>query len=181
MRHRLFLPTIALLTIAPLAAPLAAEPDKPDKPVTEREPSAVDVVATPVTDLNLRKGEIPPVLLAAQDDPYGLSGMRRCADLAAEITRLDAVLGEDFDTAAAEKRKISPGKVAQSVVGSFIPFRGLIREISGANEEQRKLQYAIYNGSARRAFLKGVGLQRGCPLPSRPATAPVRVKVKVKR
>lgn len=173
MRRRLI-----VLTAGLLATPLAAEPGKPDKPVTQRDPSAVDVVATPVTDLNLRKGEIPPVLLEAQDEPYGLAGMRRCSDLAAEITRLDAVLGEDFDTAAAEKRRISPGKVAQSVVGSFIPFRGIIREISGANEEERKLQYAIYNGSARRAFLKGVGLQRGCPWPSRPATALAPVKVK---
>lgn len=149
---------------------------EPDKPVTQREPSAVDVAATPVTDLNLRKGEIPPILLTAQAEPYGLAGLRRCSDLAAEIGRIDAVLGEDFDTAAAAKRRISPGKVAQSVVGSFIPFRGVIREISGANEEERKLQYAIYAGSARRAFLKGVGLQRGCPLPARPATAPAPAK-----
>ena len=172
-------PVLAVgLLVVPLATLQASEPDKPEKPVTQREPSAADVVATPVTDLNLRKGEIPPVLLEAQEDPYALAGMRRCADLAAEINRLDLVLGEDFDTAAAAKRKVSPGKVAQSVVGSFIPFRGLIREISGANEEERKLQFAIYNGSARRAFLKGVGLQRGCPWPSRPATALTPVKVK---
>ena len=56
------------------------------------------------------------------------------------------------------------------MVGSFIPFRGLIREISGANEQERKLQLAIYAGSTRRSFLKGVGYQRGCPWPARPAT-----------
>lgn len=177
MRNCLTILSAALAVLA-LPVPLAAQSTEPQKPVTQREPNAVDVVATPVTDLNLRKGEIPPVLLEAQDDPYGLAGMRRCSDLAAEIARLDAVLGEDFDTAALAKRKISPGKVAQSVVGSFIPFRGLIREISGANEEERKLQYAIYTGSARRAFLKGVGLQRGCPWPSRPAAALAPVKVR---
>lgn len=173
MRRSLLVSLVLAVTAPPLAAQErpAGEAAKPDKPVTQREPSAVDVVATPVTDLNLRKGEIPPILLAAQDDAYTLAGLRRCADLAAEVRKLDAVLGEDIDTAQAQGRKVSPGKVAQSVVGSFIPFRGLIREISGANEQERKLQYAIYAGSSRRAFLKGVGLQRGCPWPARPATA----------
>ena len=157
----------------------SASPDeKPARPVTDRDPNAVDVVATPVSDLNLRKGEIPPILLAAQDNPYGLAGLRHCAELAAEVRRFDTVLGDDFDVAEATNRKLSAGKVAQSVVGSFIPFRGLIREISGANESERRLQYAIYAGSARRAFLKGVGLQRGCPWPARPATPAVIARVR---
>lgn len=167
------LPLLLLGTVPPALAQdkTGGDAAKPEKPVTQREPNAVDVVATPVTDLNLRKGEIPPILLAAQEDAYTLAGLRRCADLSAEVRRLDAVLGEDIDTAQAQGRKVSPGKVAQSVVGSFIPFRGIIREISGANEQERKLQYAIYAGSSRRAFLKGVGLQRGCPWPARPAVA----------
>lgn len=178
-RHGLALALLGAMAAAapPLAAQEARPPEsKPEKPVTDRDPDAVDVVATPVTDLNLRKGEIPPILLAAQEEPYGLAGLRRCTDLVAEVRRFDAVLGEDFDTAQATNRRISPGKVAQSVVGSFIPFRGLIREISGANENERRLQYAIYAGSARRAFLKGVGLQRGCPWPARPATPAVLAK-----
>jgi len=153
-------------------APDKPAPDKPapNRPITQRDANAVDVISTPATDLNLRKGEIPPILLAAQEDPYGLAGLRRCPDIAAEVTRLDAILGPDFDVAQDQGRKVKPGKVAQSVVGSFIPFRGVIREISGASEQERRLQYAIYAGSARRAFLKGVGLQRGCPWPARSAT-----------
>lgn len=185
MRKHLLPGALLVAIVASLpAAPLTAqdkppEPAKTEKPVTDRDPNAVDVVATPVTDLNLRKGEIPPILLTAQEDPYSLAGMRRCADLGAEVRRLDAVLGEDIDTAQAKGRRVSPGKVAQSVIGSFIPFRGLIREISGANESERKLQYAIYAGSSRRAFLKGVGLQRGCPWPARPALSlPVKAKRK---
>ena len=175
-----------IITTTLLAAPLAAQvsqpadhataaPDKSAKPITDRNPNVVDVVATPANDLNIRKGVIPPLLLAAQDNPYGLSGMRRCSDLSAEVRRFDAVLGDDFDVAQARNRKLNAGKVAQSVVGSFIPFRGIIREISGANESERRVQYAIYAGSARRAFLKGVGLQRGCPWPARPATAAMRL------
>ena len=117
------LPPFALLTCTLLVAmPLAAQDkpapqDKPDRPITDRDPNAVDVIATPATDLNLRKGEIPPILLAAQQDAYGLGGLRRCSDLAAEVRRLDAVLGEDIDIAQAASHKVRAGTVAQSVVG----------------------------------------------------------------
>lgn len=160
---------LPLLLLALAAAPAFAQPE-PQKPVTRREPSAVDVIATPASDLNLKKDEIPPILLAAGVDPYGLGTLRRCADLSAEVARLDAVLGDDIDIAQSRSGRPSAGKVAQSVVGSFIPFRGVIREISGANENERRLQAAIYAGTARRSFLKGVGLQRGCPWPARSAT-----------
>ncbi|MBC2666240.1 hypothetical protein H7F51_11995 [Novosphingobium flavum] len=157
-----------LCAIALAATPALADP-QPDKPITRREPNAVDVIATPATDLNLKKDEIPPVLLAAEAAPYALAGLRRCPEIAAEVRRIDAVLGDDFDLGQSTAAKVSAGKVAQSVVGSFIPFRGVIRELSGANAQERRVQLAIYAGSARRAFLKGVGLQRGCPWPARPA------------
>ena len=64
---------------------------------------------------------------------------------------------------------MSAGRVAQAAVGSFIPFRGLIREISGANEQERKIQAAVQAGVARRAYLKGVGEARGCRYPARSA------------
>ena len=64
-----------------------------------------------------------------------------------------------------------PGRVAKAVVGSFIPFEGVIREISGANGHDRRLQSAIAAGSARRSFRKGTGQARGCTHPARPATS----------
>lgn len=168
---------LAVLLAAPAFAQTPSGTAREEKPITQRDPSAVDVIATPATDLNLKKGEIPPILIAAAQDPYGLSGMRRCADLAAEVSRLDAVLGDDIDIAQSPSRRVSPGKVAQSVVGSFIPFRGLIREISGASEQERRQQMAIYAGSTRRSFLKGVGYQRGCPWPARSATPDMLAKI----
>jgi hypothetical protein len=63
--------------------------------------------------------------------------------------------------------------MAQSVVGSLMPFRGIVREISGANDQRRKVQAAIEAGYARRAFLKGVGQERGCRYPARSATREV--------
>jgi len=168
---------LAVLLAAPAVAQTPSGTPREEKPISQRDPSAVDVIATPASDLNLKKGEIPPILTAAAQDPYGLTGMRRCTDLAAEISRLDAVLGDDIDIAQAPSRRVSPGKVAQSVVGSFIPFRGIIREISGASEQERRLQQAIYAGSTRRSFLKGVGYQRGCPWPARSATPAMLAKL----
>jgi hypothetical protein len=162
-------------TAAAPQSPATAQPDA--KPINQRDASPVDVMTTPAGDLNLRKNEIPQVLIDAEAAPYDLRGLKRCNQLAAAVTRLDAVLGEDIDIAEAPGRKLKAGKAAQSVIGSFIPFRGLIREISGANEQERRLQSAIYAGTARRSFLKGVGLQRGCPWPARSATPQMLARI----
>lgn len=180
MPRSICIPALLALLVPSAAAaqgqPPAAQPGKEAeaaRPVTDRDVSAADVVATPVTDLNLRKDEIPPLLIAAQDRPYDVTGLSRCAQIASAISELDAVLGEDIDVAQERDRRTSAGRIAQSAIGSFIPFRGLIREISGANAQERKLQTAIYAGSVRRAFLKGVGQQRGCRYPARSATPAV--------
>lgn len=143
---------------------------QPDKPITDRDVSATDVVATPLDDLNLRKEDLPALLIAAQDRPYDLTGLRRCPQIAAAVGELDAVLGDDIDMPRDGKSDMSAGRVAKEAVASFIPFRGLIRELSGANGQERKLQVAIYAGTARRSFLKGVGEARGCSYPARSAT-----------
>lgn len=170
----------ALVTASPGMAQKAGDPAaakagkneksaEPDKPVTDSDVNAGDVATTPLSDLGLKKGEIPTLLIAAQTRPYDLTGMTRCSALTASVGQFDAILGEDIDITDPEGGT-SAGKVAQSAVGSLIPFRGLIREVSGANSQDRKLQLAIRAGMARRAFLKGVGLQRGCAYPARPAT-----------
>ncbi|QKG70626.1 hypothetical protein [Erythrobacter mangrovi] len=138
-------------------------------PVTEAEPDAEDVVSTPLTDLNLKKGEIPELLQHAVDQPYDLNGLSGCRALIAEVGRLDALLGDDYDLSAGSKGRLTAGDVGKFAVGSLIPFRSLIREVSGASSEQRKLQNAIRAGMARRGFLKGVGHARGCAWPARPA------------
>ena len=145
-----------------------AVPSPQIKPITRTAPSAEDVATTPLSDLNIRKHEIPPALARAQSAPYSLAGMKSCAGLQKEISELTAILGEDVDGAYRRGKPIIPGKVAQDLVGGLIPFRGVVREISGANADNRALQRAIYAGFSRRAFLKGVGLQRRCAYPARP-------------
>ncbi|MEO6091446.1 MAG: hypothetical protein ABIT04_02225 [Novosphingobium sp.] len=162
---------ICLIGIAATLATVPAFATEPNAPITRREPSAADVATTPMNDLNLRKEQIAPVLTEAQEHPYDLAGLGRCAALAAEVGRLDAALGDDIDLQQSETHKISAGRVAQTVVGSFIPFRGLIREVSGANQQQRLVEAAVEAGIARRSFLKGVGQAKGCPYPARSANA----------
>lgn len=169
--------SVAALAVQPAMAAQQDKAEKPekaaDKPITQQDPNAVDVATTPMTDLNIRKDQIPQILIDAQTQPYHLANMKRCAQIAAQVGELDAILGYDIDLPQTEGRKVSPGRVAQSVVGSFIPFRGVVREISGANAEQRRLQAAIQAGMVRRAFLKGIGEERGCRYPARSATREV--------
>ncbi len=80
------------------------------------------------------------------------------------------MLGDDFDTSPPEERDLSVTNLAQRVVGSFIPFRGIIREISGASAREFEFREAIAAGLMRRAYLKGVGQGLGCPYPASPAT-----------
>ncbi len=166
----------ALLSLA-LTAALTTPAFAPAFGQTAVDPGNVtanDVVTKPLSDINLKKKPVPEVLEAAIERPYTLAGLKSCARIQTAVRGLDAVLGDDIDAVEeltrGQKRGNTAGNVAKSVVGSLIPFSGVIREISGANNNERRWQVAIYAGSVRRAFLKGVGLQRGCRYPARPAS-----------
>ena len=163
----------AALALALFAAPALAQDQ--EEPAANRTPNAEDVAMTPITDLNLKKDEIPSVLLAAAADPYASAGIKKCADIATAIAPLDAALGPDMDVSDTDSERVSAGAVAKSVVASFIPFRGVLRELTGAADHQREFQAAIYAGAVRRGFLKGLGQQMKCPYPSRPAFTQVAV------
>ncbi len=154
------------LGIALVATPLSAQ-------VQQEEPDAGDVARTPLSDLNIDSKDIPEVLTVAAQDPYTVDGLSSCNAIVARIAELDQVLGGDYDVVGEADTGISEGKVAQGVVGSIIPFRGLVREVSGAAGDERKLRAAATAGMVRRGFLKGIGLQRGCEYPARPRPEPV--------
>ena len=158
--------TILPCTLA-VASPLLAQ-----TAVSEEKVTAGDVVTKPLSDFNIKKDEIPNILVSARQDPYSMTGLKKCPAIATEVSKLDAVLGDDIDVARDDGNStIKMGNIAKSLVGSLIPFGGVIREISGANAQQRKWQEAIYAGSVRRAYLKGMGEQRGCKYPARAASA----------
>ena len=116
--------------------------------------------------------EVPQKLLDIQDAPYSLTAMRNCTAIIAEVRALNEVLGPDVNEkvgkSRAKKREETAGRVAGGAVKSLIPFSGIIGEVTGANAERRRYNAAVYAGTVRRGFLKGVGRERGCKAPARP-------------
>lgn len=151
------------LVVASLLAVNSMAAHAKTKPITNREPDAMDIARTPITDLNLSRTEIPALLAEAEQRPYALNSLDSCDQLASALTELDSILGPDLDMPQAERARISEGRVLKSVVGSFVPFRSIIRELSGANRQERALRAAIEAGVARRGFLRGISAVRGCP------------------
>jgi len=135
----------------------------------EPEPGIEDIARTPLEILNIDAEEIPAVLVEAVKDPYAFEALEECNDIIGEIAMIDQVLGADFDIALANERDLSIGSAAKSVIGSFIPFRGIIREVSGANDRVAEVRLAITAGMVRRSYLKGLGQSRGCDYPARPS------------
>ena len=169
MRVAHYLAASALIVLSgPAFAQTAADPDNV---------KAEDVALAPLSDINLRKKDVPPILQAALKDPYDTTGLKSCVGYTTAIASLDEVLGDDIDVADEktddEKMANGAGAIAKSIVSSFVPFRGIIRQLSGANDQQRAWNKALYAGSVRRAFLKGLGQSKGCAYPARPATAQV--------
>lgn len=126
---------------------------------------AGEIAAQPARDVGLAKPEIPPALTLAVANPYALKGLKRCPDLAMAIVALDDSLGPDFDGAAA-RGESRMGKLAEAggktVVNSILPFRGLVREVSGAAPAERRKNAAIDAGLARRGYLRGVYETKRC-------------------
>ncbi|WP_321323478.1 hypothetical protein [uncultured Parasphingorhabdus sp.] len=157
---------VALLSLA--AQPLQAASPNVERPMVNH---VEDAVTQPARDVNLKKDQIPPRLLKIQKAPYDLTGITGCRTITTEIASLRPILGPDINEkpqiSRAEKRERSISRVAGGILGGFIPFRGVVREITGANAAQERYRQALSAGFARRSFLKGMAVSKGCmPPPS---------------
>lgn len=157
---------MAMLLASPPLSHAAPDPEekKPDKTLDK----AGDIAAQPVRDVGIDKKKIPPVLQDAVVSPYAPPARNRCAAIANEMAALNEVLGPDFGTGQAENED-KFGKLAEAggsaLVNSLIPFRGLVREVSGAAAADRRYAAAISAGMARRGYLRGLGVARRCRMP----------------
>ena len=178
-RVPLLLGTLALTVVAN-----ASPPDTPP-PATPAPPSGStvveEVVSGPFKDLNLMKQDIPPVLVGLHGQPYNPPEDGTCTGLASEVTALDAVLGPDLDVVTMSGRTAgnTAAKALTQASHSLVPYRSWIRKLSGAEKRAERLAAALLAGTARRAFLKGLGVAQGCappaaPLPRVPAVEPER-------
>lgn len=167
-RQRLALRAAPFAAAIALASAFAAPASAQAMP----DPDVMEVAKTPLRDLNIDAQDIPPVLLTAAQNPYATDGLGKCNAIVSAIADLDSVLGGDYDIATDDgSDRFSEGRIAQKMVGSLLPFRGIVREVTGAASNDRAMRAAYTAGMVRRSFLKGWGLGRGCAYPARPKVA----------
>ena len=131
----------------------------------ETRKQAEQIGMQPARDVGLTKRKIPPVLEDALANPYGIRSLKTCAQLAAAVRSLNDALGPDYE-AGGEYRENRAGKLAaagaKSVINSIIPYRSLVREITGAAPADRHMNAVVDAGLARRGFLRGVQYKQRC-------------------
>ena len=142
---------------------------------TSQQKSSVTTAATtPLSDLNVVRADIPPLLDEARHAPYATPADTSCDALAADIDALDDVLGPDLDAPRSKDRPslLERGATAASheAVGALkgaaqdvVPFRHWVRQVTGAERYSNKVAAAIIAGTERRSFLKGLRAAYGCP------------------
>lgn len=148
---------------------------------------AVDAATGPLEDLNIKKRDIPEILRLALRDPYAKPAKAKCAVVKEEIAKLDEVLGPDMgpreeiagegefmslanfegDVPSAEGAGDAAfGLAKDAAIGAIrsqtdiLPFRSIIRRITGANKHQKKVTMSYEAGKLRRAYLKGYAQER---------------------
>jgi hypothetical protein len=157
-----------LLVALSLTGTLAAQTQE-DKKEDSTLKKAGEIASQPARDVGINKAKVPEVLARAVEQPYAPPGGKGCKGIIASISELNEVLGADFGSnAKANENKF--GKLAaaggEAVVNSLIPFRGLVREVSGAAPADRRVDAAVNAGLARRGYLRGLAVSRGCKLPT---------------
>lgn len=144
-------------------------------PAQQQDESIRRAATQPLRDARLQKDKIPEALLLAASAPYSADGTRTCAQIADQIATLTAALGDDVDVEGKKKGEGAyiASAATKAAVNTLIPGLGLVRVVTGADKAQRRAEAAAYAGSVRRAYLKGLGLSKGCRAPAAPAAAAV--------
>ena len=139
-------------------------------------------VRAPARDFNLERREIPPTIKALE--AAYLDGTKMtCVSISNEILSLTAELGLDEDELRHQvgpSRATRTGKeaseaaldVVEGFTTGFIPFRGIVRRVSGAAAHEKRFRAATLTGLKRRAYLKGIGAAKGCVPPASPLPPP---------
>jgi len=182
MRYR-----AALLVILAGCNTVQEQPERfvPARPVTSIVSDTVvgtaqgawGVVQTPFEDLNLKRQAIPPKLQQISSDPYALPPQLLCEGIRKELEELDGLLGPDICTAAdptgskssrkGEYIEQGAGFASDQAIGlvrgriEIMPFRGVVRKMTGAEKHAKAVEKAYQAGRLRRAFLKGLAASLG--------------------
>ena len=166
---------MACAVTAALAATGALAQSPPVRTSDEAgEANLQGALLAPLRDVNLMRDKVPKALNGAQDAPYLSPEDASCAQLAEMIAPLDKALGPDTGDGA-ETQKPGVGSMVfgalADVTRDAIPFRGVVRRITGASKQDQKVREARQAGHLRRAYLKGFASAKGCYGPVRPQVA----------
>lgn len=148
----------------------------PQEPTSTRA-KAGEVVKQPLKDLNIVRDTIPEALLKAKGAPYARPHEASCHAVRVEIYELDYALGQDLDADKAADDSMSKKianesyNLARGAVSGLIPYRGILRRVTGAEKHARAINEAVLAGAVRRSYLKGFGESLGCAYPAAPRRA----------
>ncbi|MEO0607396.1 MAG: hypothetical protein AAFY82_04140 [Pseudomonadota bacterium] len=136
-----------------------------------------DAALSPLEDVNLKRDKIPEALNEIKN-PYLVETDINCQEIAVEVTKLDSLLGRDWDIPPPDKKGLSERAAdgastafldaVSSGASGLIPYRGVVRTLTGANSHAQKVRKAYERGSHRRTFLKAMGYAKGCEYPAAP-------------
>ncbi|HRD45317.1 MAG TPA: hypothetical protein PLF78_02415 [Caulobacter sp.] len=157
----------SLLLAAALATGMAGCASTPEPQAAGK---GSDAVSQPLRDLSLIRDVTPEALTRSAAGPYATETVSDCAALSTEIAALDLALGPDLDGPQAKGDGIVSEAADAALRSVFdLPFRGVIRRVSGADKRDKAHARAVLAGMVRRGFLKGLAVARRCPPP--PAAA----------
>ena len=157
-----------ILAVTALAAALAGCAAQPMPPPGRSDVS--EAIEQPLKDLSLVRLVAPDILLAAAVDPF--RPVRDCGAIQVELGQLDAALGPDLGQPQTGKGAAGLlGEVVGGAIGGVVglPFRGVVRKVSGAEARDQALERAVLSGMVRRGYLKGAAMALHCSPPSTPA------------
>lgn len=147
-----------------LATPGVAE----EKARTSDEASQTNLqgaLLAPLRDINVVRDKVPEALNGAKEAPYLDPQKASCEELAAMIAPLDKALGPDVGDGAERPKPGASNMVfgaMADVTRDVIPFRGVVRRITGASKHDQEVKAAREAGQLRRAYLKGFASANGC-------------------
>lgn len=126
----------------------SSPPGAPPRPI-------VRATQQPLRDLNVLREATPEVLQEALRAPYAAPD-GGCPAARAQSLRLDAALGPDVDapTMTAGRVQAITAEAIRSVAG--LPYRGVVRKVSGAAAIDEARSAAVLAGMVRRGYLKGL-------------------------
>ena len=152
-------------------------PNATERAIEQTQSGFGDAALSPLEDVNLKRAKIPEKFKEIKN-PYLVDVETSCEQIDKEVRSLDALLGRDWDVPPPDKKGVSDRAAdgastafldaVSSGASGFIPYRGIVRTVSGANSHATKVRKAYERGSHRRTFLKGIGLAKGCEYPASP-------------